>query len=183
MKFRRVKCFNNISLTEEVDSNNNELTDAQIDYFQNSKIRDSHNNLLVCYHGTTIEEYIDTLDVNKGAYQQKMIFFSDSSEFAVSFATRYEDKGQTFQCYLNIENPLVIDARGSEFNSINFNGEITSLDQIAIRADKNGYDGVIAKNVKEYHGEHIVTDIITFRNNQIKLTTNKNPTMNDNMRK
>lgn len=182
MKFRKVKNFPDI-LTEEVDSNNSDLSPAQIEYFKKSKIRDTNNNLLVCYHGTTIADYIDTLDVNSGAYPQKMVFFSDSAEFAISYATRYMDKGQTFQCYLNIENPLVIDARGRAFNDIDFNGEIRSLDEIALYANKNGYDGVIAKNVKEYHNNHVITDIITFRNNQIKLTTNKNPTTNDNMRK
>lgn len=166
--------------TQIVDSENNELTPTQVKYFQNSKIRDNQGNLLVCYHGSDYKDKIDTLDIIHSGYSRKMLFFSDSNDFAISFANRY-GKGQVFKCYINIENPLIIDAHGASFNAILFNNELKSLDEIAELIKDKNYDGIIAKNVREYHEGRIVTDIITFQNNQIKLISNKNPTFSDNM--
>ena len=39
-------------LSQEVDSEGNPLTKEQVEFFKNSKVRDSNGRLLVCYHGT-----------------------------------------------------------------------------------------------------------------------------------
>lgn len=48
MKFRLVE--DNL---EEYDNEGNKLTQEQINFFRNSKIRAKNGSLMVCYHGTS----------------------------------------------------------------------------------------------------------------------------------
>ena len=83
---------------------------------------------------------------------------------------------EVYSCYLNIRNPLVIDFKGKTW------GEEGTIEmETAVRnAAKNGYDGVIVKNIREggftgelRNGEEapLSTDYIPIRPNQIKSAT------------
>lgn len=48
-----LKESNEEELSNEYDSEGNQLTNTQSEFFKNSKVRDSQGRLLVCYHGTT----------------------------------------------------------------------------------------------------------------------------------
>ena len=173
MKFKLVESLS-------VDNKGNPLTDAQDEFFKDSKIRDNSGQLLVCYHGSVDNERYDTIDGSKSKYGSPMAFFSDQPDFAVSFSQRYNDKGNVYECYLNITNPLIVDANGNNYNSVTLNGDALHISDVAKYASANGYDGVVVKNVEEYFGK-VVTDFITFTNNQIKLITNPTPTNSLNM--
>ena len=166
--------------TPEFDSVGNELTIEQSEFFKNSVVRNQTGRLIVCYHGSDNDRRYDTIDTNKSSYSTPSSYFSDSLSFAISFSQRYEGNGNVYECYLNITNPLFIDARGKDFYSVPLNGESLHISDVAKYAYERNYDGVIVKNIKEY-GNNIVTDFITFRNNQIKLISNKNPTNSEHM--
>lgn len=166
------------------DSNGNKLTKEQFEYFKGSKIRNNQNKLLVCYHGTDSEKEYKTLDPSKSSYGGNLApatFFSDSKDFVISFASRFGNRGKVYECYINIINPLIINANGNDFYSIPLEGKEVHISEVIAHAIKQNYDGVIINNVSEYQGTHIVTDIITFKMNQIKLISNKTPTNSDIM--
>ena len=45
----------NVEMSNEYDSEGNQLTKAQAEFFKNSKVRDTKGRLLVLYHGTGSE--------------------------------------------------------------------------------------------------------------------------------
>jgi hypothetical protein len=49
----------------EIDSLGRELTLQQSTYFKNSKVRDEHNRLVVCYHGTMASKF-DIFEPSEG---------------------------------------------------------------------------------------------------------------------
>src|SRR5208282_2198299 len=83
------------------------------------------------------------------------------------------------ECYLTINKPFVVDAKGESYSSIPtpkaLKGwvaegmESVDTDNIADFASKHGYDGVIIKNVVELHHQVEADDYIVFKSNQIKV--------------
>ena len=82
------------------DSDGNALTDAQINFFKDAKIRTEDGKLRVMYHGS--KESFDAFDRKKakssGTYGSGF-YFSDSESHAGTY-------GNTYKVYLNIKNPL-----------------------------------------------------------------------------
>lgn len=75
----------------------------------------------------------------------------------------------TLSCYLKMKNPLVVDAKGSTYYEVEFEGKKTNTETISSIAKKRGYDGVIVKNVYETDLANIkCNDYIVFEPNQIK---------------
>lgn len=83
-----------------------------------------------------------------------------------------EDKinRRTYACYFNIKKPFVKDYKGRNAEDTSFYDDLDS----AIASGE--YDGVIAKNVKVGRYKDNGTVICPFDPNQVKLTTNTNPT-------
>lgn len=93
------------------------------------------------------------------------------------------------EVYLDIKNPFVVDYKGKNYTDIIYIGDkkfgkkgfyaedtISSLSEIERYAQENGYDGVIAKNVRDTGGlreisenEKIADDYIVFDKKQIKI--------------
>lgn len=142
------------------DSQGNQLTDKQAEYFANSKVRDKDGNLLVVYHGT--ENDFNIFKSNSGFNE---FFFTDSIEASKDYGSK------TKTVYLNLENPYVIDYEGG------FDKQI--LDDIDYAKSK-GYDGVIALNT--FDGANTHNQYVAFKKNQIKNITNKTPTGNPDIR-
>ena len=89
------------SSSSAVDSLGNELSQEQIDFFKDSKIRDSRGNLLVCHHGTNKE--FNTFDKNKMGMGGPLgigFYFTTSTETSATF-------GAPKDVYLNITNPKI----------------------------------------------------------------------------
>lgn len=97
-------------------------------------------------------------------------------------------EGNNYKVYLNIENPLEVDADFNNFDSIPFNGDFVATNDIADYAKENGYDGVIITNLyddsylagRSERGE--MTEAIVFNPNQIKSVANEKPTSNTDIR-
>lgn len=93
-------------------------------------------------------------------------------------------QGANYAVYANTVNPLIVDANGSYWDEINFNGETTSTNELAAYAEENGYDGLIVKNVIDNGSKKFdtSTDVVVFASNQIKSTANDNPSSENDIR-
>lgn len=106
-----------VETNAELDSVGNELTSEQSNYFKNSKIRDKQGRLLVCYHGTSSPGFTEFSPSNNksqfGKYKfgnYNVNYFSTDLHSASSYTEfGYEDNGNVYYCYLNIENPYIVD--------------------------------------------------------------------------
>jgi hypothetical protein len=89
-------------LKSERDSTGKQLTEEQVEFFKDSKIRDKHGNLLVVRHGTNDDFHI--FDFAKSGKNGKAegygFYFSDDAEIT----KRYGDIQK--EVYLNITKPL-----------------------------------------------------------------------------
>lgn len=82
------------------DSEGNDLTDQQKEFFKDSKIVTEDGNLKVMYHGSPNEFTVfDRKKARSSAYFGKGFYFSDSSNQAGVY-------GNNYKVYLNIKNPI-----------------------------------------------------------------------------
>ena len=243
------------------DSDGNQLTQEQAEYFKKSKMRDDNGNLKPMYHGTqnggfhvfdprhsddhTSFFFVDNNDVamsysgTSETYKAKTIRTAEDMnnflaeigydqyeavekdgkfellEYGDHVATSetaqgiyeefcwYEGIGDgnvNYKVYLNLENPLEVDANGSEWNEIQipeehlakFNESVfgktdangfsstATTRNFSEYANAQGYDGVIFKNILDvggYGGKYNPhTVAIAFDSNQIKSVANEKPT-------
>ena len=105
--------------------------------------------------------------------------FSDLNDIKENLFTDYLNDidvvGEVQSFYLDIKNPLEIDAEGSSWSNIN--GMTT--EQIVEQAKNDGYDGVVIKNVLD----PTLTNIyVTYDSNQSKRTDNLRPTTSEDFR-
>lgn len=102
--------------------------------------------------------------------------------------TGFGGDSANYQVYLNLQNPLVIDADASNWDEIpvEWTDDLMTTRAIAEYAQENGYDGVMIKNVIDtgiYGSRFETSDIaVAFNSNQIKSVNNQNPTKNDDIR-
>lgn len=187
------------------DSDGSPLSSKQTDYFKNSKVRDGNGNLLVVYHGTNADFTVfdkNKIGTNAGYMWGAGFYFTYSQELA-------SDYGNTNSYYLNIKKPFNILDYGSyrkvvdlldkynikykkdvledKFNNLpsGIEEDVDLIDLIYDIWDNGrmpmqtiskiiqdeGYDGILAGG-----------EVIAFNPNQIKETTNINPTINDDIR-
>lgn len=119
--------------------------------------------------------------VFKGDGRLTGIYTATDRGIAETFSFNFSDTGTVYDLYAKADNPLRFDALGSGWNSIPGNllseygmgmpGRI-SLDDVARYAKENGYDAVIADNVRETgsgdEGSPVTTDVIVFDPSQVK---------------
>lgn len=97
------------------DSNGNTLTDKQVEFFKDSKVRDADGNLRVMYHGTPtggftefkLPHYLSPLTSAQGAGY----YFTDkrnAKQYTKALNGKSLTKKQLYEVYLNITNPLEI---------------------------------------------------------------------------
>lgn len=91
------------------------LTEEQEAYFKDSKVRDENGNLKVMYHGTSKGGHtvFDTYGSNYGLFGQGS-YFTDNKSVAESYTNKGKGNNkQVYESYLNITNPLDMDAQGN----------------------------------------------------------------------
>ena len=82
------------------DSNGNQLSTEQQEYFKYSKVRDENGNLKVMYHGSPESFTVfDKKKAKSSGYYGKGFYFTDSDSHAKQY-------GNIYETYLNITNPL-----------------------------------------------------------------------------
>jgi hypothetical protein len=194
-----IQCGYNILHESDDEGGVDESKQNFIKWFGNSKIVNSDGSPKVVYHGSanSFDEFITDRDGN--------IFLTDSPEVANSYSEWKMDQmdGDDYQngfaIYLKIENPLVVDYEDNFWEDypgvgLNLDGTPLREDQLnedgdpivdhirsqevpdwGYKARKNGFDGVIIKNVFDTngYGGDIATTYIVFDPNQIKSVYNK----------
>ena len=184
-----------------VDSEGRELSEAQQEFFKDSKVRDEEGRLLTVYH--TTDNDFTVFD------REKLGMVTDSNADDVSFAAtshigfwfnsdniqKKTAQDKALSGYLKIENPYYVDSiRNLSEQTADIYGEnyddlqerFESRDYKAARelgegfADwlkQEGYDGVIV-NDEEFGG----TSYVVLDSNQFKNRTNQTPTENPDIR-
>lgn len=148
----------------------------------------------VFYHGTDANAKFNT-------FKGKMIYFTDNLNTAkgfsedASFSTikkmqqsnkdissyyneNEELKHNVYEAYINLKKPLVVECETSFWDEIptpkEMGGKGTkTTDQISKWALKNGYDGVVFKNIVDGSGYKSENNFVAFTSNQIKSVNNK----------
>lgn len=224
------------SLSSETDNKGRELTNAQVEKFKDSKVRDDEGRLLEVYHGTKTKginifnydpnrqtgvdfgkAYYFTSDYIKAkgyqydadsdprvkehqdqerAARKKMVDAGFTAESRAeykewldthnimdiiedeAYIVKHADEigGETKKVYLNLTNPLMVDAEGKYYHKV--------YPEYFEQARENGNDGIIVKNVIDNpRGENRPIDVyIAFNENQIKNVDNLNPTNDPDIR-
>ena len=168
--------------SQEADSDGRALTDEQKNFFSGSKARDSKGRLLTLYHGTgTKFTVFDKAHIGENFADRGSdlgFYFSPYIEDATGYAreaTGYKGNGEIMQVYLNLKNPLVIEDEG--WGSAIGQADIRHGD-LKRWAQEGGHDGIIVKSTDIEMDDNGTPDAvyIAFSPEQIKSTTNKNPT-------
>ena len=170
------------------DSDGRQLTEAQREFFKDSKAVDENGRLLTLYHGTGAKFTV----FDKGRIEQNFqnrggdlgFYFSPYIEDAQGYAREaaFSTGGEKaiMEVYLNLKNPLVVedDGWGSAISQADIrHGDLKRW------AQEGGNDGIIVKSTDEVDDDGTPDAVyIAFSPEQIKSVTNKNPTGNPDIR-
>lgn len=170
------------------DSNGRQLTDAQREYFKDSKARDEQGRLLTLYHGTgakftvfdrgRIEQNFQNRGSDLGFYFSPYIEDAQGYAREATFSTGGEKT--IMEVYLNLKNPLVVEDEG--WGSAISQADIRHGD-LKRWAQEGGHDGIIVKSTDEVDDDGTPDAVyIAFSPEQIKSVTNENPTDDPDIR-
>lgn len=185
---------------------NSTLSRAQQEYFKDSQMLDSHNELQVFYHAT---------DANFDAFDKKFIGMGHGSSFGEGFyfsSDPIPSYGENLAVYLDVKQPFVLDLKnentvfdfadklgvdkemlkdfityydGSVKGAIGKTLRESCAEDLQGLKDK-GYDGLVILNTSVgRYGEPkqaIEKEVVVFEPNQIKSIDNLYPTKSDNFR-
>ena len=125
-------------------------------WFGDSKVVDEKGEPLVVYHGThkprakfTKEaSFFTSSAANASDYAVDRAMYRGGGKYESMLEPAAQAPGATVQpVFLSIQNPLEVDAGGSNWKYIDFDGKKVSTDYLAEVATDRGYDGLIVKNV------------------------------------
>ncbi|MEI7578607.1 MAG: hypothetical protein WCJ58_01050 [bacterium] len=162
-------------------------------WFGDSKVVDENGKPLVVYHGMPELNKFNQDPIFKTANEQfgsedknRAYYFTGSLAKAKSYtdekrAYDYQNaQGGVVKTYLAIKNPLVVNAENKVWRQFQteINGEkLVGTKQIVDYAKKNGFDGVVVKNVKDNYNNNEKSkagDVyVAFDPTQIKSVENK----------
>lgn len=180
------------------DSEGSPLSPQQTNYFKDSKVRDKNGNLLVVYHGTP--ERFNIFKSGYGELYGAGMYFTEDVKYAEGYSKNLTINGESvggrvISAYINLENPLTIDnikdlddvyykASRKEIQEDGFFYTETKKDFDFGKWLKENYDGIIVNNPASDQPDVNMKGkfIIAFNSNQIKETTNLNPTISDDIR-
>ena len=202
------------------DSDGNELTKQQAEFFEDSVVRDADGNLLVLYHGSRSMAFTE-FDLWEGAWLTPVQSYAEIyAEQWHSWRDDYEDTAterddinglepeiyndpdyRIYKMYANIEKPLdlgeidgpfsegfvrnIAKKMGVRFSEVNelakhyyeeYTYMFTRSSEFIEFAKEHGYDGFTATESGKQ------TFCVFDAPNQVKLTTNQNPTENPDIR-
>lgn len=151
-----------LALTKFYDAGIDEVTLSKIES-NVSKVIDNNGEPLVVYHGTT-EDFNVFLD---GSY------FTDDYMNADGYAS-----GEiVLETFLNIKNPLIINAKGRKWNNLKSKYG-TSTREIVSNINYKKFDGVIFSNINDNWFDDEIGETqnvyFTINPNQIKLADGTN---------
>lgn len=138
-----------------------------------SRVVDENGEPMAVYHYTDYEGNVlrTTNDHGMGTLH----FYTSNRDGMPAESQRYYGRRE-IAAFLNLRNPKIIDAQGSPYDNIPYNGGSHDTYGIAADARKLGNDGVIINNVREFGGTDIGTDWLAFNPAQIKSSTDNRGT-------
>ena len=170
-------------------------------WFANSKAVDKKSNPLIVYHGSPDlrglkSDYIFKTPKEKFGSEDdyRAYFFTDSRSIAKSYADpmrAFDYQGAeegVMSFYLSLQNPLILDAGGEvwrKFETTIYGVLVKGTRNIVNHAQREGFDGVIIKNVKDYYDNNYRKNsggnvYVAFKPTQIKLADGTNTTFDAN---
>ena len=102
-------------------------------------------------HGT--DATFDLFDADKAntgsgtGVKKGHIFFTDNKSVAESYGKNIVKRKISFK------NPLVVDAKSSDWGSIEYNDKNYDINQLAILAEEKGHDGLVVEHVRDTGGK------------------------------
>jgi len=192
----------NEEIETELDSEGNKLSSEQLKFFKDSAVRDKNGNLLVVYHGTKNNFTVFDFKLGRSSLIGNAMYFTSDKKKADA----YGENGRTIQAYLNMENPIYFYGNNATqfdqdwLETLNsFNDETFNFDEIAQKTDYAIISLAKQVNKKYYGGNKSEAEVLrdyfgfggtisgedyaVFSPEQIKSTTNKNPTNNNHINK
>lgn len=133
-------------------------------WFGDSKVVDEKGEPLVVYHGTS-EDFTE-FEKSKHGTLGSGIYFTPNPELAYLFAkvrTGKEENLSVIPTYLSLQNPLTITPSSNFHKKYNPTGHLSG-DEIMENVKKDGYDGIILKDLVD-------AEIVVFEPTQIKSAT------------
>ena len=125
------------------DSNGRILSDGQMEFFKNSQARDEQGRLVPVYHttdngGFTVFDpsfsqdkrslfFTDNLDMSRSYQNQETIWRGEDGEMLDPYEMQGESLKGTYTVYLNLENPLIVDGMGHNWDDIPYGGNPTRI--------------------------------------------------------
>ena len=187
--------FENAPKGENIDSEGNKIKNPEQfkKWFGNSKAVDKNGNPIVLYHGSKHQLENGQFDFkHKGNSQNKQkAFFSTTREDVAQ--TYVGNEGKLHKIFIKMEKPLIVDFKGSDFRTGGYEqfavipygedpdtyptlierksrfadaAEAPIISKIINYAKKNGYDGVIAKNIDDFEN-HKHTKVTEYNDDYI----------------
>lgn len=153
-----------VRFSMRVDSEGRKLSEAQQEFFKDSKVRDEEGRLLTVYHGSDKEFFVFDRTKARANMDIQGSFFSPWEIDAQGYG------GKVGEYYLNIVNPA---SEAMGYKALKkFQGQNGAGIKAREYLQSLGYDGV-NNGGEEY---------IAFESNQIKSVTNQTPTENPDIR-
>lgn len=173
--------FESVDGSDAVDTDQTQTPEFKR-WFGDSKVVDAQGRPLVVYHGSPDARFMDadatfmSLNDRYGAQQGVGAFWFAADR---STAASYADDRRAFDyqnaeprvipAYLKLENPLIVDGRGREWREAQAIGKTTDVIK---RAQAEGHDGVIIRNVRDNYNNTPRTrptdTFVVFNSRQIK---------------
>ena len=121
-----VRAMKNTS-TKVTDSEGRTLTKQQQEYFKDSKVRDENGNLQVVYHGTNNFGFTE--------FKRNANYYTSREDVA----NTYTRNNGIYRGYLDIKNPIVIDANKEKWSMIDIdNIKINGIDDVRELLNEQG---------------------------------------------
>ena len=123
----------------------------------------------VFYHGSG--EKFEVFEGGNDELGREGMYFSSSKKVAESY--KIWDEDEVYSVFLNIKNPLVIDAQGNNYNSKFF---MAKLREARESGAIHNHDGAIFKNIRDEMAQgngELADTIVVFDSKQIKHIKNK----------
>ena len=126
-KYSKQEFENNSVNLPKTDNKGNMLSKQQQEYFKDSKVRDENGKLKVVYHGTNNPGFTE--------FNRNVTYFTDNKDVA----NTYTGNNGVYEGYLNITNPITIEANGEKWSMIDINNiSIDGIDNIKGFLDEYG---------------------------------------------
>lgn len=174
----------------EQDNEGRNLSDEQVAFFRNSKVRDDDGKLLVMYHGTPAYDEITKFRRGTKGWLGGGIYLTSNKSIAKNYADSMGE-GRVYELYANLTNPIfvyqsnpvpeilkTIYGRDSVYRnrSAKQSNDLSIITRADIkRLEDSGHDGIIWK-----FGDSV--EISVFNSEQVKRTDNLKPTTNPDIR-